>query len=76
VRLSNWTQLSVAVRGHLIVGTILVLGSWIGFRRSLKRSRYQVKFFNLPFFLFLLDQLMLVPQYVKGKDVHDEGIAR
>jgi len=60
LRLQNWTQLDGAVRLHLVVGTILVLGSWIGFRRSLHRSGYQVKFFNLPLFRFLLDQMMLI----------------
>ena len=60
LRLQNWTQLDGAVRLHLIVGTTLVLGSWIGFRRSLYRSGYQVKFFNLPLFRFLIDQLMLI----------------
>jgi hypothetical protein len=60
LRLQNWNQLDDAVRLHLIVGTILVLGSWIGFRRSLYRSGYQVKFFNLPLFRFLIDQVMLI----------------
>jgi len=60
VRLQNWRQLDHAVHLHLIVGTTLVLGSWIGFRRSLYRSGYQVKFFNLPLFRFVADQLMLI----------------
>ena len=60
LRLQNWMQLDRAVQLHLIVGTTLVLGSWIGFRRSLYRSSYQVKFFNLPLFRFIADQLMLI----------------
>jgi hypothetical protein len=60
LRLQNWMQLDRAVQLHLVVGTILVLGSWIGFRRSLYRSSYQVKFFNLPLFRFIADQLMLI----------------
>jgi hypothetical protein len=60
LRLQNWTLLDDAVKLHLLVGTTLVLGSWIGYRRSLYRSKYQVKFFNLPFFRFILDQLMLI----------------
>lgn len=60
LRLQNWTQLDRAVMLHLLVGTTLVLGSWIGFRRSLYRSGYQVKFFNLPLFRFIADQLMLI----------------
>lgn len=60
VRLQDWPQLTIDVRLHLIVGTTLVLGSWIGFRRSLSRSEYQLKFFNLPLLRFLVDQLMLI----------------
>lgn len=60
LRLQNWSQLDRAVKLHLLVGTTLVLGSWIGFRRSLYRSSYQVKFFNLPLFRFIADQLMLI----------------
>jgi uncharacterized membrane protein len=60
LRLQHWSEVPNVVRAHLIVGTILVLGSWIGFRRSLKRSSYDVKFFNLPFFQFLADQGMLI----------------
>lgn len=60
LRLQNWPQLNIAVRLHLVVGATLVLGSWIGFRRSVHRSGYQVKFFNLPFFRFIIDQLMLI----------------
>lgn len=59
-RLQSWMQLDRAVQLYLIVGTTLVLGSWIGFRRSLYRSSYQVKFFNLPLFRFIADQLMLI----------------
>ena len=36
LRLQNWPNLTAAVQWHLIVGTTLVLGSWIGYRRSLK----------------------------------------
>lgn len=59
-RLLNWAVLDLAVRLHLIAGATLVLGSWIGFRRSVYRSGYQLKFFNLPLFRFLVDQLMLI----------------
>ena len=60
LRLQNWGDLPGFVRWQLVVATTLVLGSWIGFRRSLNRSEYEVKFFNLPFFRFVLDQLMLI----------------
>ena len=60
IRLQNWAHIDGATRWHLVVGATLVLGSWIGFRRSLYRSSYQLKFFNLPLFRFLVDQLMLI----------------
>jgi len=59
-RLQHIFSLPWAVSSQLVVSTILVLGSWIGFRRSLHRSGYEVKFFNLPLCRFLLDQVMLV----------------
>jgi hypothetical protein len=59
LRLQNWRDLSGFVRWQLIMATVLVLGSWIGFRRSLNRTGYEVKFFNLPFWRFLLDQAMV-----------------
>jgi hypothetical protein len=60
LRLQNWSALDSATRWHLIIGTVLVLGSWVGYRRSLKRSAYEVKFFNLPLLKFIADQLMLI----------------
>jgi hypothetical protein len=60
LRLQNWGELDPFVRFQLIAGTALVLGSWIGFRRSLNRSTWEVKFFNLPFARFVLDQLMVI----------------
>lgn len=59
-RLQHWTSIQNIVRAQLVVGTILVLGSWIGYRRSLNRSAYEVKFFNIPFFRFVTDQAMLI----------------
>lgn len=60
IRLQNWPDLVWYVRWQLVAGTALVLGSWIGFRRSLNRPKYEIKFFNLPFFRFVIDQLMVV----------------
>jgi hypothetical protein len=60
IRLQNWPALPTAARLQLVSVTVLVLGSWIGYRRSLNRSTYAVKFFNLPFWRFAIDQLMLV----------------
>jgi hypothetical protein len=60
IRLANWPLLDTVTQLHLIAGTTLVLGSWIGFRRSLNRSSYDIKFFSLPLSRFLLDQMMLI----------------
>jgi hypothetical protein len=60
LRLQNWAVLSHFSRWQLICSAALVLGSWIGFRRSLNRSEYELKFFNMPLFRFLLDQIMLI----------------
>jgi hypothetical protein len=60
IRLQNWGDLAPVVKYQLIAGTILVLGSWIGFRRSVNRSAWEVKFVNLPLFRFVLDQLMVI----------------
>jgi hypothetical protein len=60
IRLQNWPHLPAAARLQLLAVTVMVLGSFIGYRRSLNRSTYAVKFFNLPFWRFVVDQLMLV----------------
>jgi hypothetical protein len=60
MRLSNWGELPWINRWQLITATTLVLGSWIGFRRSRNRTRYELKFFNLPLGRFLLDQTMVL----------------
>lgn len=59
-RLQNWGELPWINRWQLITATTLVLGSWIGFRRSRNRTRYELKFFNLPLARFLLDQTMVL----------------
>jgi hypothetical protein len=60
LRLQHWGDLVWYVRWQLIASTALVLGSWIGFRRSLSRTSYEIKFFNVPFFRFTLDQIMVI----------------
>lgn len=60
VRLQQWNTLDWAIRCQLIVAGLLVLGSWIGFRRSVNRTDYEVKFVNLPLLRFVLDQAMIV----------------
>ena len=63
LRLQQWGDLPAYVRWQLIAATVLVLGSWIGFRRSLNRPGYELKFFNLPFFMFVLDQVMVITYF-------------
>lgn len=60
LRLQHFGELPVYVRWQLIASTALVLGSWIGFRRSLNRSSYELKFFNLPLARFIVDQVMIL----------------
>jgi hypothetical protein len=60
VRLQQWNTLDAAIRWQSIVAALLVLGSWIGFRRSVNRTDYEVKFVNLPLLRFVLDQAMIV----------------
>jgi len=59
-RLSDWSMLTATARAHLIAGSVLVLGSYIGFRKSLNRDTYKLSFFNLPLWRFILDQAMVV----------------
>jgi hypothetical protein len=58
-RLQYWGTQPSVVRWQLVIGITLVLGSWIGFRRSLARSNYELKFFNLPLFRFITDQALV-----------------
>jgi hypothetical protein len=60
IRIQNWNSLQVPVRWQLVVGTALVLGSWIGFSQSDNRSRYKLKFFNLPTMRWVMDQSMVL----------------
>jgi hypothetical protein len=56
----NWTNLRAPVQWQLAAGVALLLGSWIGFSQSAFRSRYRLKFFNLPLIRFVLDQGMVI----------------
>ncbi len=60
IRLQDWPRLAPTARLQCLAVTVLVLGSWLGYRRSLHRSTYAVKFFNLPMLRFVIDQLMVV----------------
>jgi hypothetical protein len=58
-RLQYWGTQPSVVHWQLVIGVTLVLGSWIGFRRSLARSNYELKFFNLPLLRFVIDQALV-----------------
>jgi len=51
------------VRTHLLLAFVVTLGSYIGYRKSLKRSKYTVAFFNLPLFQFILGLGMIYFYY-------------
>jgi len=48
------------VQAQLVLAATLVVASWIGFRTSLNRPRWEIKFINLPLARFILDQAMVV----------------
>jgi hypothetical protein len=58
-QLPGWRELSPVKVLHLIAGLILVLGSYVGYRKSRNQSHYKIFLFNLPLLRFLVDQGML-----------------
>jgi len=60
IRLAQWPKLPNHYRFQLLACSALVLGSWIGFRRSTNRKSFEVKFVNYPLIKFLIDQLMIL----------------
>lgn len=58
-RLQNMFSLPGFAQWQLFTSAVLIVGSWIGFRRSRKRTRYEIKFFNLPLFCFVVDQVLV-----------------
>jgi hypothetical protein len=59
LRLVKWEQLNVASRIHLLLTTLVILGSYVGFRNSQKRGRFKLRFLNLATMRFVLDQAMV-----------------
>ncbi len=57
--LNKWKKLDGYTRAHLIAGAVLVLGSYIGYRNSLKRGQFKIRFINLPLLKFTTDQAMV-----------------
>jgi hypothetical protein len=47
--------LSGASIGHLAVGAVLTITSWVGYHNSANRTQYFLRFWNLPIWLFLID---------------------
>jgi hypothetical protein len=52
-------ELSTAAIGHLLVGAVLTITSWVGYHNSVNRAQYFLRFWNLPIFLFLIDILLV-----------------
>jgi hypothetical protein len=48
-----------AAIGHLLVGAVLTITSWVGYHNSVNRVRYFLRFWNLPIFMFLVDILLV-----------------
>lgn len=65
---------------HIVFTATLVLGSWIGFRRSRTRLRYHIKFFNLPLLRFALDQAMVLLYFkiatLSNRQIEMAGLAQ
>lgn len=64
IRASALLALSTAVDVHLALSLTVVVGSYIGYRKSLKRAAYKLGFFDLPLFRFVLDLFMVFLYYV------------
>jgi hypothetical protein len=63
-RASALYSLSTAVDVHLALSLAVAVGSYIGYRGSLKRGTYRLAFFNLPLLRFVLDLFMIFLYYV------------
>ena len=59
-RIAHINTLAGYLQAQLILAATLVVASWIGFRTSLNRPKWEIKFINLPLARFLLDQAMVV----------------
>ncbi len=75
-RLADWNEIpndiAWTVRIHLVLVAVLVLGSYIGYRNSLKRADYEIAFVNLPMVKFVLDQGMVVLYFVLATRTPDD----
>jgi hypothetical protein len=56
-------KLTWSDRTHLFLAFAVTIGSYIGYRKSLKRSTYTLAFFNLPLWQFILDLGMIYFYY-------------
>jgi hypothetical protein len=75
-RLADWNDIpgpnADVVRMHLVLTAAVTMGSYIGFRNSLKRQSYGIRFFNLPIVKFSLDQAMVVLYFVLATRTPDK----
>jgi hypothetical protein len=51
--------LPLAAIGHLLVGAVLTIASWVGYHNSVNRVQYFLRFWNLPIVMFLIDILLV-----------------
>lgn len=66
------SDLSPASISHLMLAGVLTVSSWIGYHNSWNRPRYLIRFFNLPFWQFLVDVLLVVVYWMNA--TYAEGI--
>jgi len=58
------SKLSLTVKVHLALALVVVVGSYIGYRSSLKRGSFPLLFFNIPLIRFILDLVMIFLYYL------------
>jgi len=56
-------RLTWSLRTHLLLAFAITMGSYIGYRKSLKRTKAKLAFFNLPLVQFALDLCMIYLYY-------------
>lgn len=57
-RLADWNSIdgdgAPIVKAHLVLAAVVTMSSYVGFRKSLSRADYKLKFFNLPMIRFVV----------------------
>ncbi len=75
-RLADWNSIdgdgAPIVKAHLVLAAVVTMSSYVGFRKSLSRADYKLKFFNLPMIRFVVDQMMVVLYFVLATRTPDD----